>query len=119
MRVFTAFVVLSLLVGSFFGHAQASFDGGPVQERQEIAKNIQIFPNPAMDYIHVRLESVNFNEVKVSLHNIIGNQMPFESELIDEHEIRIKVKDLDTGYYLLALKDDHAKLQGTYKFLKR
>jgi hypothetical protein len=45
--------------------------------------------------------------------------MPFESELIDEHEIRIKVKDLDTGYYLLALKDDHAKLQGTYKFLKR
>lgn len=118
MRVFTIFIALILVAGSFFGHAQASFDGG-VPERQDVAKSIQIFPNPAVDFVHVRLESVNFNDVKVSLHNIIGNEMSIESEMVDEHEIRIRVKDLDTGYYLLALKDDHAKLRGTYKFLKR
>jgi len=119
MRVFTVLIVCILAATPFFGFGQASFDGPPVQERQDLAKNIQIFPNPAMDYVHVRLEHINFNEVKFTLHNIIGNPIPVESELIDEHEIRLKVKDLDAGYYLLALKDDHAKLQGTYKFLKR
>ena len=28
-------------------------------------------------------------------------------------------KDFDTGYYLIALKDDQSKFIGTYKFLKR
>ena len=38
--------------------------------------------------------------------------------MLDENTLRIKVKDLATGYYLIGLNDDKQKLKGIYKFLK-
>ena len=53
------------------------------------------------------------------MHNVIGNTMELESEVLDEHEIKLRVKDLATGYYLISLKDERLNVSGTYKFLKR
>jgi hypothetical protein len=44
--------------------------------------------------------------------------MRVEKELVDENTLRIKVKDLATGYYLIGLHDDKQNLKGIYKFLK-
>lgn len=107
-----------LIAGSFGVRAQASFDAEQ-PERNDISKSVHIFPNPAVEYVHVKLENVNMNNVKVSMHNIIGNEISIETEKIDDHELRIRVKDFDAGYYLIALKDEHSKFSGTYKFLKR
>lgn len=82
-------------------------------------KSIHIFPNPAVDFVHVRLEKVPAKTVSLSVHNIIGNEMKVEVEVVDEHELRIRVKELDAGYYLVALKDEDDHYRGTYKFLKR
>ena len=85
----------------------------------ELSKSVQIYPNPAGDeFIHVHIENVNLSEAKVSLHNIIGNEMRVEKDMLDENTLRIKVKDLATGYYLIGLNDDKQKLKGIYKFLK-
>jgi len=108
----------ALIAGSLTVRAQASFDA-EAPERNDISKSVHIFPNPAVEYVHIRLEQVNMDNMKVSMHNIIGNQINIETEKIDEHELRIRVKDFDTGYYLIALKDEHSKFSGTYKFLKR
>ncbi len=115
--IFTIFI-LFLLAGSAVAQSQASYDY-EIADRKDIAKAVHIFPNPAVEFVHVRLENVNLDKVQVSMHNIIGNEIAIETERIDEHEIRIRVKDFDTGYYLLALKDEHSKFRGTYKFLKR
>ena len=45
--------------------------------------------------------------------------MDVEKEVIDQHEIRLRVKDLPSGYYFLALKDDDTSLRSSFKFLKR
>ncbi|MEO7989229.1 MAG: T9SS type A sorting domain-containing protein [Chryseolinea sp.] len=82
-------------------------------------KAFQIFPNPTTDYIHIRNEQVEMSLLKLTLHNIIGNEMQVEVEVVDEHELKVKVKDLSPGYYLIAVKDDFSKFRGTYKFLKR
>jgi hypothetical protein len=87
--------------------------------RPEFSKAIQIFPNPAVDFVHVRMENFPAANFKLTVHNLIGNQVQVETEVIDEHEIRVRVKDLNAGYYLLALKDDEDRFKGTYKFLKR
>ena len=108
----------ALIAGSFAVRAQATYDAEQ-PARIDMSKSVQIFPNPAVEYVHVRLEQVNMDNVKISMHNIIGNQINIETEKIDEHELRIKVKDFDTGYYLIALKDEQLKFSGTYKFLKR
>ena len=119
MRNFYKIILFCALVaGSFTVRAQASYDAEQ-PERNDVSKAVHIFPNPAVEYVHVRLERVNMEKVKVSMHNIIGNEINIETEHIDEHELRIKVKDFDAGYYLIALKDDQSKFIGTYKFLKR
>jgi hypothetical protein len=82
-------------------------------------KSIQIYPNPAPEVLTIKFEAPIANRVRVTLHNVIGNEMEFESELLDEHKIQIRVKDLANGYYLVSIKDDRANFSSTLKFLKR
>ncbi len=118
MRSLYFTIILAALLGSFGAQAQSGSEIGQA-ERQEISKSVQVFPNPAAEFVHVRLEHLNLDNIKVKLHNIIGNEMNVETDKLDEHTLRIKVKDLDAGYYLIALNDDQSKFTGTYKFLKR
>lgn len=117
MRILYSIVIfLFTLAFSANGQSREDYD---IQHGPFDNKSIQIFPNPAVDFVHVRLEKVPARHVILTVHNIIGNQMKVEAEIIDEHEIRIRVKDLDTGYYFIALKDTDEHFKGTYKFLKR
>jgi len=82
-------------------------------------KSVSIFPNPAVEFVHVKFEAPIAKQVRLTVHNVIGNIMELESEVIDEHEIKIRVKDLATGYYLISVKDQELNFSSTYKFLKR
>lgn len=119
MRLFYLIILFCVLAGTVRGQGIANFDGEPYEQRHDISKSVHIYPNPAVEFVHIRLENVNMDHIQISMHNIIGNEIPIEKERVDEHEIRIKVKDFDTGYYLIALKEDQSKFRGTYKFLKR
>lgn len=119
MRIFYLIIFLCVLAGSVVGQGMVNYDGEPQDKHQDFHKAVHIYPNPAVEYVHVRLEHVNMDKVQVSMHNIIGNEIRIERERVDEHEIRVRVKDFDAGYYLLALRDDQSKFRGTYKFLKR
>jgi hypothetical protein len=117
MRVFYS-IVFFLFVFALTAQAQTR-EEYDVQHGPFDSKSIHIFPNPAVDFVHVRFDKVQAKQVKLSVHNIIGNEIKVETELIDEHEIRIRVKELDAGYYLLAVKDEEDHFRGTYKFVKR
>ena len=120
MYVSRIFTVLLLIVSSFAGtFAQEQGTPSAQIERADLSKSVQIFPNPSVEYVHVRIEQVKATDLRVSLHNIIGNEMSVETEIVDEHEIRLKVKDLDAGYYLIAIRNDKVHFRGTYKFLKK
>ena len=118
MRSLAFIIVLFALAGKAFGQISPSFDAEQ-SEYSDPTKAVHLYPNPAVEFVNVRLDHVNMNNVKVTMHNIIGNEINIETERISEHEIRIRVKDFDAGYYLLALKDDQSKFRGTYKFVKR
>ena len=89
------------------------------QRTPDPVKSIEIFPNPATEFISVKFEAPIAKKVRLSVHNVIGNTMELETEMVDEHEIKIRVKDLATGYYLISVKDEHLNFGNTYKFLKR
>lgn len=82
-------------------------------------KSVQVYPNPAIEFVNVKFEAPIANKVRISVHNVIGNMMELETETISEYEIRIKVKDLSMGYYLISIKDGLANTGNTLKFLKR
>lgn len=90
-----------------------------VQPDRVSIKSVTLFPNPATDYLAVKFEEPHARTVQVVVHNIVGNVLTIESELIDAHEIRLRVKELPAGYYFLALRDEETHVKSTYKFLKR
>ena len=109
------FAVFGLLVTQFA--VAQSHDVFSTSTVVEPIKSAKVFPNPATDYLSIKFETPIAKTVKVTLHNIIGNSLEAETEIVDEFEIRLRVKELPTGYYLLALKDD-GNARGSFKFLK-
>lgn len=95
------------------------------QVRDEVAysstdpKKVEVYPNPTTDFLHVKFEEPQAKRVRVNLHNIIGNALEAEVEILDDHQLRVKVKDLPTGYYFLALRDADTNGKRSFKFLKR
>lgn len=120
MRFFR-FVFVVLLASAFeLGLAQSQPDTQPpANQEMNLTKSVHLFPNPATEFVDVKLDQFPAEKVTLSVHNIIGNELQVETEVLDEHLIRVKVKDLVAGYYLLAVKDEESKFRGTYKFLKR
>ena len=114
-------MLLSLLI------AQKTFAQGPGTGRAEMPfldkndpiKAVQVFPNPATDFLSLRFEHPQAKKIKLTVYTIIGNTVEVESEVLDDFEIRIRVRDLQSGYYLLAINNQDTNYKNTLKFLKR
>ena len=87
-------------------------------EQRETSAAIKLYPNPAPDYLYVHLGELKASNVSLSVHSIIGNEIRPEVETIDDHQVRVTVKDFSPGYYFLSVKDTQSKFQGIFKFLK-
>lgn len=113
-------LILAVTFTTSVGWAQSQeFTSFTERSATDPTKSFQIFPNPTVDFIHIRNEQADVHYLKLTLHNIIGNEMIVEVEVMDDHELKVKVKDLSPGYYLIVLKDNLSKYKGTFKFLKR
>jgi hypothetical protein len=88
-------------------------------EKTDPSKSVTLYPNPATDFVNIRFATLNAHQTKITLFNILGTEVQSETEVIDDHEVRVRVKELSTGYYLIAVRDEKAQFRGTYKFLKR
>ncbi|HEY3429501.1 MAG TPA: T9SS type A sorting domain-containing protein [Cyclobacteriaceae bacterium] len=117
MRPLNLIFLLVFVLSSVVSYAQGSEVAIP--EKVIDAKSVSIYPNPATEFVNIKLADLQAHKAKVALYNILGNEIPAETEIVDDHEIRIRVKELSTGYYLIAVHEEQAKFRGTYKFLKR
>lgn len=118
MRFAKFVLVLLVAITAQVGYAQTQPENSITQEREQSAP-ITVFPNPALDYVHVKIESVPAAKVKLDVRNILGNEMTIETEVMDEQTVRVNVKHFATGYYLLAVKDEETNYKQIVKFLKR
>ncbi len=80
---------------------------------------IELYPNPAVDYINIEIRESELSNPQFVLYSIIGNKIKIELELISDNKFRIELKNLPAGYYLLSIKDPKINFNRTYKFLKR
>jgi hypothetical protein len=107
-------VVLVLIGAQTFAqsHEEGSRPG-------EGAKAVQVYPNPAVEFLTLKFESPIAKTVKLEFHSIIGTTVEVEHEALDEYEIRVRVKDLATGYYLIGVHDTQSNTRAIHKFLKK
>lgn len=80
---------------------------------------ISVYPNPATEFISVKSDAGDLKSARFVLYTIIGNEVAVEPEMADESEVRIRVKDLPSGYYLLAIRNEESGFRTTRKFLKK
>src|SRR6478609_470094 len=114
MKAILLFVTLLIAGQVCYGQAHdESFHAG------DPTKSVQIYPNPATDYLTLKFESPVAKSSKLAFHSIIGSSIELEQETIDEFEIRVKVKDLPVGYYIIAVHDPQNNSRAIHKFLKR
>lgn len=115
----TLFFIFAFAVLSRSVHAQQKDEVTAYGGRQLDARSVSVFPNPAVEYLNVKFEEPIAKKTRLTVHNVIGNIVDVEIETVDEFEVRLKVKDLPVGYYLLAVRDEESNSRSTIKFLKR
>jgi len=84
----------------------------------DVLKTAHIYPNPAVEYLSLRFEQPIAREVSLELHSIIGSRLEAETEIVDDFEVRVRVKELPSGYYLLDVKKPGVN-HVAFKFVKR
>jgi hypothetical protein len=112
-----SFLIVGLVGLSALILAQSKPESTPTDPLQ--FKQVKLYPNPATEYLTVKFEAPVAKDSKFTLHNIIGNELETETEVVDDYEVKIKVKDLSSGFYLLLVRHEQLGLKGAYKFLKR
>ncbi|PGH39353.1 MAG: hypothetical protein CRN43_09620 [Candidatus Nephrothrix sp. EaCA] len=105
------------LSAAAFSHAQET-DTSLTSQDKEKKNEVVIYPNPATDLVTVKLPSHSHENYAVSVLNIIGLPQNVEQEHTDNREIRLRIKDLPTGYYLLSVQGPN-EYRKMFKFLKK
>jgi hypothetical protein len=111
----TTLLALMILVGT---HAIAQVHDEAFKANDP-TKSAQVYPNPATDFVNLKFESPIAKNVRLEFHTIIGTTIELEHEVVDEFEIKVKVKDLSAGYYIIGVHDSQSGSRAIHKFLKR
>ena len=84
-----------------------------------IETSVELYPNPAVDFINISLENSRLKNVEIEMFDIIGNKIDFELEQIASNNYKANVKELKSGYYLVIVKDPVTRFNKAYKFRKQ
>ena len=117
MKMLRYFGVIIVLIGA--ANLSLAQDNTFYSESQIVEKQVQLYPNPATEYLVVKLSAPRANAVELAMHSVIGNTLNVDRTTINDYEVRLSVRDLPSGYYFLSIKDEESDLKSTYKFLKR
>jgi hypothetical protein len=95
----------------------ASLAQGTTSNELDQNAQINIYPNPAVEYIIVELDG-ELTNADFELNSMIGNKLHIRPEEMGFGKYKISVKDLASGYYFLIIKDEDKRFKKAYKFLK-
>ncbi len=75
---------------------------------EEIAANteIELYPNPAKEYINLEMELKDFKTVEISLHNLDGETLFRDSKQSKEFNMQVPTHELAPGVYIIHIEID-------------
>ena len=115
----TYLIFISIAQGQSEFADEKSMESSYFQNDKMIPKNkVEIYPNPAVENIFIKIDNSDLENVEIELFNIIGNSLKIEVEEISNDNFKIKVEDLPQGYYLLIIKDPIKRFNQAFKFHK-
>ena len=125
MKLYLLTVFLVLFTASLMVYGQSNPNRNssvelPSVKKESLAREIEIeiYPNPADDFLSITLKNTNVKNLQFDVFNIIGNKMDFDYEDAGTGNYKLRIRDLPPGYYLVLVKDPLSKLNKAYKFRK-
>ncbi len=88
------------------------------KESLQVAFDVELYPNPAQEFLNITLKNSNLKNVQFEMYNVIGNKLEYELEAVNGSSYKINVKDFNPGYYLLIIKDPISRYNKAFKFRK-
>jgi len=89
------------------------------KESLKIETEVELYPNPAIEYLNVSLKNSQLKEVQFEMYNIIGNKINLEIDMVSSDNYKINVKEFHSGYYLLIVRDPITRFNKAFKFRKQ
>lgn len=117
-------ITASAIAGSFTisqGFQQNATNTSGITERQ-IEVNYELYPNPAQDFLTLRLTTKESLELRVAITNELGQSIyaDVESEtILGTYQRTISTKSLASGLYFLKLVDHANGLAHCIRFSKQ
>ena len=84
----------------------------------ELTNKIEIYPNPAVEYVIVKINNSTLSNTEIEMRSIIGNEIKVTVEDLGDGRYKIPVKNFATGYYFVVVKDEVLRFKKAYRFLK-
>lgn len=117
-------IFLCFLALSFFASAQDGNGSTDPEEKDVIvqdfldkANRIDVYPNPATEYIIVQISNNNLQDVKFEIRSLLGTEMIVVPEDLGNGKYRFAVKEFSAGYYFMIVKDSQGMFSLAKKFL--
>ena len=89
-----------------------------VQDFLDKANRIDVYPNPAQEFLIVQITNSNVQDLKFEIRSLLGQEMIVVPEDLGNGKYRFPVKDFAVGYYFVIVKDSQGILNLAKKFLK-
>lgn len=89
------------------------------KESLQVETDIELYPNPAVEFLTINLKNSKLEDVQFEVYNIIGNKLSYEMDAINSNSYKINVKEFNPGYYLLIIKDPVTRYNKAFKFRKQ
>ena len=121
MKLIKTILLISML--SMFGvtsfaqtnSVELNLKGGDIQ----LVNKVDIYPNPTVDILHIKISNSSLTNPVIKLYNIIGSFVEVSVDKLEDDIFTIDVQQLRAGYYMVSIEDEGTQFTELYKFLKR
>ncbi len=114
-------IALFLLGSVLMASAQAvSQKTGFINESglSEKVISVDLFPNPATDFLNIKVNQGKLDLAKVEVFSIIGNKLSLPVTNLSD-KIVVDVRDLASGIYVVVLSGHEPQSRKTIRFYKK
>lgn len=114
------------VVGSVFGGNNALTQGFQQPAEEELSTgtfrlfdnySAEVFPNPATDQVSFRYSLPGYDQLQLSVSDLLGNTLIEGVQVIGGVDNRISLSQLTSGCYLLVLRTEDRQVASTHPII--
>lgn len=82
------------------------------------SERINLYPNPTSDFVNIEIVDMDFQQVKLSIFNNLGQQVYAQNINENKSELQINVANWSDGVYFIKIENDNKQQLDFKKFVK-